>query len=89
MFLGRVCGTVVATHKLDELQGATFRVVAPVNHDGSSAGSLLVAVDNVSARDGDLVYLVKGKEAIIPWQASDLAPIDAAIVGLVDGMDLT
>lgn len=78
---------MVATHKMAELEGATFRVVAPVNHDGTAAGALLVAVDNVSALPGDLVYLVKGKEAIIPWRRTDLAPIDAAIVGLVAGMD--
>lgn len=88
MFLGRVCGKVVATTKVDELEGAIFRLVYPVNHDGKPNGKPLVAVDNVSAREGDLVYLVKGKEAIIPWRRSDLAPIDAAIVGLVDGMDI-
>ncbi|MCA9793875.1 MAG: EutN/CcmL family microcompartment protein [Candidatus Eremiobacteraeota bacterium] len=88
MFLGRVCGTVVATHRVDNLEGATFRVVVPVNHDGSTYGKPFVAVDNVSATTGDLVYLVKGKEAIIPWKRSDVAPIDAAIVGLVDGMDV-
>ncbi|MGE0491820.1 MAG: EutN/CcmL family microcompartment protein [Vulcanimicrobiota bacterium] len=88
MFLGRVCGTVVATHRVDNLDGATFRVVVPVNHDGSPYGKPFVAVDNVSAMTGDLVYLVKGKEAIIPWKRSDMAPIDAAIVGLVDGMDI-
>jgi microcompartment protein CcmK/EutM len=37
---------------------------------------------------GDLVYLVKGKEAIMPWK-SDMVPIDAAIVGLVDGVELS
>lgn len=88
MFLGRVCGKVVASHKVQELEGATFRLVDPVNHDGKKTGPTLVAVDNISARHGDLVYLVKGKEAIIPWKRSDLAPIDAAIVGLVEGMDL-
>ena len=49
---------------------------------------MIVAVDNISSRHGDLVYLVKGKEAIIPWRKTDLAPFDAAIVGLVDGMDV-
>lgn len=86
MFLGVVRGTVVASHKSEGLEGATLRVVQPVNHDRSLAGSLLVAVDNVAAREGDLVYLVKGKEACIPWERSPLAPIDAAIVGLVEGM---
>ena len=88
LFLGKVCGKVVASHKVRELEGATFRLVDPVNHDGQKTGPTLVAVDNVSARHGDLVYLVKGKEAIIPWKGSELSPIDAAIVGLVEGMSL-
>lgn len=88
MFLGRICGTVVADHKLPELQGAIFRVVQPVDEVGKSTGALIVAVDNICSRHGDLVYLVKGKEAIIPWKKTDMAPFDAAIIGLVDGMDL-
>ena len=87
MFLGQVCGTVVAEHKLADLQGAVFRIVQPVDERGESTGEKLVAVDNISSRHGDLVYLVKGKEAIIPWKKSEMAPIDAAIVGLVDGMN--
>lgn len=87
MFLGLVRGTVVATQKLEELQGAIFRVVQPVDEQGEQTAPLLVAVDNIASRAGDLVYLVKGKEAIMPWRSS-MAPIDAAIVGLVDGMDL-
>jgi ethanolamine utilization protein EutN len=89
VFLGLVRGTVVASHKDPGLEGATLRIVQPVNHDRSSAGSLLIAVDNVAAREGDLVYLVKGKEACIPWRSSPLAPIDAAIVGLVEGMQVS
>lgn len=87
MFLGKVRGTVVASHKLDELEGAIFRIVEPVDEHGKATAALLVAVDNITSRVGDLVYLVKGKEAIMPWK-SDMVPIDAAIVALVDGMDL-
>ncbi len=87
MFLGIVRGNLVATRKVPDLEGAVLRVVQPVNHDGSPQGGLLVAVDTVACRDGDLVYLVKGREATIPWPRP-LAPIDAAIVGLVDGMDV-
>lgn len=86
MFLGRVRGTVVASHKLQELQGAIFRVVEPVDEAGKATAPLLVAVDNIASRAGDLVYLVKGKEAIMPWR-SDMVPIDAAIVALVDGVE--
>jgi microcompartment protein CcmK/EutM len=88
LFLGVVRGTVVATQKDPGLEGAILRIVQPVNHDRSSAGALLVAVDNLASREGDLVYLVKGKEACIPWKKSSLAPIDAAIVGLVEGMSV-
>lgn len=87
MFLGKVRGTVVASHKLDELQGAIFRIVEPVDEHGKTTAALLVAVDNIASRVGDLVYLVKGKEAVMPWR-TDMVPIDAAIVALVDGVDL-
>lgn len=75
---------MVATRKTPDLEGAVLRIVEPVNHDGSPAGGLLIAVDNIACRQGDRVYLVKGKEATIPWRKA-LAPIDAAIVGLVEG----
>lgn len=87
MFLGVVRGNCVCTHKTPDLEGAVFRVVQPVNHDGSPAGKLMIAVDMVPCSEGDLVYLVKSREACIPWPRP-LAPIDATIVGLVDGMDL-
>lgn len=86
MFLGQVRGTVVATRKEEGLEGATLRIVEPLNADRTPVGPLLVAVDTIASREGDLVYLVKGKEACIPWKRSALAPIDAAIVGLVEGM---
>ncbi len=88
MFLGLVRGSVVATHSLAELHGAVYRVVQPVDEGRQQTGPMLVAVDNIGSRSGDLVYLVKGKEAIIPWKKTDMAPFDAAIVGLVDGMEL-
>lgn len=78
---------MVASHKLAELEGAVFRVVEPVDEAQRPTAPMLVAVDNISSRAGDLVYLVKGKEAIMPWTRSDMVPIDAAIVGLVDGVD--
>ena len=86
--MGVVRGTVVASQKDPGLEGALLRLVLPVNHDRTPAGAMLVAVDTLASREGDLVYLVKGKEACIPWKKSSLAPIDAAIVGLVEGMSV-
>ena len=70
-----------------DLEGAALRIVEPVNYDRSAAGPLMIVVDTIGTVEGDMVYLVKGKEACIPWRKA-LAPIDAAIVGLVDGMKL-
>jgi len=85
MFLGEVRGTVVASIKTPDLEGASLRIVQPMNHDRTPAGSLLVAIDNIASREGDFVYLVKSREATIPWGRA-LAPLDAAIVGLVEGI---
>ena len=85
MFLGEVRGTVVATIKTPDLEGATLRIVQPVNHDRTPSGNLLGAIDNIRPREGDFVYLVKSREATIPWGKA-LAPLDAAIVGLVEGI---
>lgn len=87
MFLGKVRGTLVTSVIVRGMEGLALRIVQPVNHDMSPAGSMLVAVDNLAVRDGDFVYLVKGQEAMIPFKKT-LVPIDAAIVGRVDGMDL-
>jgi microcompartment protein CcmK/EutM len=84
VFLGTVLGSVVMTRKDASLEGACFRVVLPQNHNGSAMGTRLVALDVVGARNGDAVYLVKGREASIPWM-NPVCPVDACIVGIVDG----
>ena len=52
-----------------------------------ASGPPEVAVDTVSASPKSLVYLVGSREAALacdPW----FVPVDAAIVGLVDEVDL-
>lgn len=86
MYLGRVLGTVVCERKYEGLEGARFLVVQPLTHEQKPAGPVEVAVDTVSARRGDLVYLVGSREAALaldPW----FVPVDAAIVGHVDAVD--
>ena len=87
MFLGTVIGKAVMTIKDPSLQGARFLVVQPTNHDGGASAKPLVAIDVVQAGLGDAVYLVKGKEACMPW-SNPFCPVDACIVGLVDQMHL-
>jgi ethanolamine utilization protein EutN len=85
MYLGRVQGTVVAERKVDALAGKKLLLVQPVDDTGKPTGDLQVAVDTVQAGVGDLVYLVGSREAALaldPW----FVPVDAAIVGVIDGL---
>jgi len=87
MYLGRVIGTVVATVKYAGLEGKSFKVVQPVDHNGKDVGQPEVAVDIVSSRPQTLVYLVGSREAALacdPW----FVPVDAAIVGIVDQVNV-
>ena len=87
MYLGIVKGTVVAERKAAGLEGKKLLLVQPVDERGAPVGELQAAVDTVQAGNGDLVYLVGSREAALacdPW----FVPVDAAIVGIVDGIGL-
>lgn len=75
MKIGTVTGSVWATRKSGCLQGQTFLVV-------ESDGNALVAADQVGAGIGDRVLLITGTTA--SRYCMD-APIDAAVVAILDG----
>lgn len=86
MYFGQVIGTVVCERKDPGLVGKRLLVVQPMDHDRKPTGTPEVAVDTLSSRRGDFVYLVGSREAALacdPW----FVPVDAAIVGLVDSVD--
>ena len=86
MYLGQVIGTVVCERKYEGLEGQRLLVVQPLDHTRTPSGPPEVAVDTVSARQKDLVYLVGSREAALactPW----FVPVDSAIVGIVDAVD--
>jgi ethanolamine utilization protein EutN len=87
MYLGKVTGTVVAERKAAGLEGKKILLVQPVDEHGKPVGDVQAAIDTVQAGVGDLVYLVGSREAALacdPW----FVPVDAAIVGIVDGLDV-
>jgi len=89
MYLGRVVGTVVATRKADGLDGLRLLVVQPLNPDLSPRGNVVVAIDVVQAGPDEIVHLVGSREASLAVPAGlPLAPVDAAIVGIVDSVDV-
>jgi len=87
MILARVVGTVVATRKDDRLVSSKLLVVRPVNPAGQIDGQYLVAVDTVDAGFGETVLVVSGSSARMAGGLAD-CPVDAAIVGVVDAVDV-
>lgn len=87
MLLGRVTGHVVSTAKHDQLTALKLLLVQPMDPEGTPRGGELMAADSVGAGVGERVLVVvEGRSAS---QAVRLpkAPLDAAIVGIVDRID--
>jgi ethanolamine utilization protein EutN len=83
MIVAKVVGTLVATRKDERLVGTKLLVARPVDPSGKPEGSYLVAVDTVEAGFGETVLIVSGSSARMASGMKD-CPVDAAIVGIVD-----
>ncbi len=82
MIVGKVTGSVVSTRKSENLIGNKFMIVEPIA-SMKGENSQLVAIDNIGAGVGEVVLVATGSAARIGCGLPD-APIDAAIVGIVD-----
>jgi len=87
MKLGRVIGTVVCTQKMECLEGLKLLLVQPMDEQGKEAGPAIVAFDTVRSGEGDPVFYESGKEAAQANPNGWFNPADAAIIGVVDGLD--
>jgi ethanolamine utilization protein EutN len=87
MILAKVAGTVVATRKDERLESTKLLVVRPIDPGGKPEGNHLVAVDTVDAGLGDTVLVVSGSSARMASGLKD-CPVDAAIVGVIDHIDV-
>ena len=81
MLIGKIVGSVVSTRKNEKLIGSKFMIVESLA--GTGDGKRIVAVDNVGAGIGELVLVATGSAARIGCDQEN-APIDAAIVGIID-----
>jgi ethanolamine utilization protein EutN len=88
MLIGRVAGDLSATQKHASHQGRTILLVQPLDLDGSDRGNPVVALDGVGAGLGDRVLLIMDGYAASTALGLKLAPIDAAVVGIIDRIEL-
>lgn len=82
MIIGKVVGSLFSTRKSEKLVGNKFMIVEPVE-TMKAAGERIVAIDIIGAGIGEYVLVAQGSAARIGCDMSD-APVDAAIVGIID-----
>jgi ethanolamine utilization protein EutN len=88
MQLARVVGNVVATQKHPKFEGAKLLLVQPIGLDDKPRGTALLAVDSVGAGVHEKVLVVIEGRAAGEALGRKVAPVDAAIIGIVDSVDI-
>ena len=89
MQIARVIGTVVSTQKHRKFEGAKLMLVQPLNIDDTTRGHALLAVDGVGAGVDEKVLVVLEGRAAGEALGKKGAPVDAAIVGIVDTVSIS
>lgn len=88
MIFGRVRGQAISTLKVDGIKGVNLLVVQPLNKKLEPFDSLQIAADVVEAGPGDLCVMVASREAALAMRDETFVPVDLAIVGIVDELDI-
>lgn len=88
MQIGRVIGTVVSTQKHRKFEGAKLLLVQPLNLDDTPRGTAVLAVDGVGAGVSEKVLIVLEGRAAGEALGKKAAPVDAAVVGIIDAVSL-
>ncbi|MDQ3071012.1 MAG: EutN/CcmL family microcompartment protein [Acidobacteriota bacterium] len=88
MLIGLVVGTVVSTQKSAKLEAAKLMLVQLISPQGTPRGAAILAIDSVGAGVGEKVLVVIEGRAAGEALGTKGAPVDAAIIGIVDQIDL-
>ena len=84
MQIARVVGTVVSTQKNRKFESAKLMLVQPLNADDTPRGGTLIAIDGVGAGIHEKVLVVLEGRAAGEALGKKAAPVDAAIIGIID-----
>lgn len=82
MLIGKVKGSVVSTRKCENLVGNKFMIV-DIIEAMQNGPKQVIAIDKVGAGTGEYVLIAQGSAARIGTGMPN-APVDAAIVGIID-----
>ncbi len=88
MYLARVVGDVVSTHKSERLEGKTLLLVQRLSLEDRPEGAEVIALDVVDAGMGDKVLVVQEGSSARKIFEDPRIPVQAVIVGVVDRVDI-
>jgi microcompartment protein CcmK/EutM len=88
MLLARVAGTVVSTRKEQRIEGIKFLLLEKIDAATMEGQrDYVVAMDSVGAGLGEVVFYASGSSSRMT-AVTDGKPSDAAIIAIVDSVDL-
>ena len=90
MFMAKVKGNVVTSHKVEKMKGRKMLIVEPVrvspdNSEIIGTGRSFIAVDTLGAGTDELVVITQGSSSRMTSGTSD-APVDCVIIGIIDSV---
>ena len=88
MIIARVVGNVIATQKHSSHEGKKILLIQPLDLEDNPWGDVVVALDAVDAGVGDRVLAVQEGFSAMTSVGEPESPIDAAVVGVIDMVEL-
>lgn len=88
MYIARVVGDVVATHRHKNLGGNKLLLIRRLDLDGKEEGSEMIALDVIGVGPGERVLVVQEGNAARSLFGSGTIPAQAVVVGVVDELQL-
>ena len=88
MFMARVVGDVVSSHRHPDLSGKKLLLLRRLGLDGAEEGIEIIALDVIGVGTGERVLVVQeGGSARALFKVTSL-PVQAVVVGVIDRVDL-
>jgi len=88
VIIARVIGNVVATQKQTAEEGKKILLLQPLDLEDQPMGDVVVALDAVDAGIGDRVLAVQEGFSAMTSVGHIESPIDAAVIGVVDLVEI-
>lgn len=88
MYLARVVGDVVSSHRHANLGERKLLLVRRLDLDDREEGSEIIALDVIGVGRGEKVLVVQEGGAARALFKSDRIPVQAVVVGVVDRVDV-